>query len=201
MSAIQFGDTRLPQRFWSKVHVESSGCWVWDASKLPTGYGRFSWRGVASYAHRVAFTELSGPIDKGLDCDHLCRRPECVNPAHIEPVTPRENVLRGVGPAAVNHRKTHCPYGHQLIRSGTVRVCRECRSIKDRQRYAYLYDMNKRRRDRRRRNGLCFECDLPALTNQTRCEAHRVGTLERTKRYQAKLAVRQGNGLESRTES
>lgn len=128
-----FGDPRLPARFWSKVRVLDNGCWEWTACQFE-GYGRF---GVGSrtdgtqrtvYAHRWAYENLIGPFLQGLEPDHLCRFPPCVNPAHIEPVTRRENLLRGDN---WESRKTHCPQGHPYNAANTRhyrgrRYCRTC---------------------------------------------------------------------------
>lgn len=89
-----FGDSRLPPRFWSKVRIEGDGCWVWTAN-LNNGYGNFSFGGKTRKAHRFAYQALVDVVDDTLALDHLCRNPPCVNPAHLEPVTWRENVYRG----------------------------------------------------------------------------------------------------------
>lgn len=88
-------------------------CWLWKASTTTLGYGQVQFEGRLRRAHRVVFETLVGPIPPGLQLDHLCRNPGCVNPAHLEPVTPRENTLRGLAPSAVNSRKIHCPQGHR----------------------------------------------------------------------------------------
>lgn len=67
----------------------------------------------------------------GLQLDHLCRNIACANPEHLEPVTQRENVLRGVGPTAINAAKTTCIHGHSLADayinpSSGSRMCRAC---------------------------------------------------------------------------
>lgn len=124
-------------RFWAKVwRDEDTGCWLWLASKYPSGYGQVGWshNGVKKVvgAHRVAYESLVGSIPEGLHIDHLCRNRACVNPSHMEVVSPGENVLRGVGPSAANARKTHCKRGHEfavhavLRQRGDRRVMRKC---------------------------------------------------------------------------
>ncbi len=118
-------------RFWRKV-AKSDGCWTWQAAKVGSGYGRVHWGGWVQQAHRVAYELLVGPIPDGLHLDHLCRNPGCVNPAHLEPVTPGENVLRGVGVSAVHANATHCHKGHLFDEANTYidpngwRRCRAC---------------------------------------------------------------------------
>lgn len=85
-------------------------------------------------AHRVAFELIRGCIPNGLVLDHLCRNRGCVNPDHLEPVTFRENIMRGVGYTAQQARKTHCRHGHEFTVENTYvwrggRICRTCRRI------------------------------------------------------------------------
>lgn len=106
---------------------EDSGCWVWVAGKSPLGYGRFGVGSNTYLAHRIVYEALVGPVPDGLELDHLCRNPSCVNPGHLEPVTHAENMRRGA-----NANKTHCPNGHEYtpenthIRSSGWRQCRAC---------------------------------------------------------------------------
>lgn len=143
----------LSERFWKKVDRRGPDeCWLWFAWKSSKGYGRFHVDGKGQQAHRVAYEALVGPIPKGLQLDHLCRNPACVNPAHLEPVTGKENVNRGQSAelsAAQQRAITHCPNGHQYTPENTYtdprgwRNCRKCRNKRT------IIDRRKRRQRER----------------------------------------------------
>lgn len=124
-------------RFWSKVHRQDDGCWLWTAYKNRDGYGviRVGGRsGRSLLAHRVAYEMSVGTIPGGLVIDHLCRVRHCVRPDHMEPVTNRENLVRGEGFIGVAVRSTHCPSGHAYTDDNLLpnrngwRRCRRCYS-------------------------------------------------------------------------
>jgi hypothetical protein len=125
-----FGDSRLPTRIWDKIHPEpNSGCWLWLGFVGADGYGQ-SKLGKARVAHRIVYEAMVGEIPEGLVIDHLCRTRCCVNPDHLEPVTHRENLLRGETLASMFLKRTHCSKGHDLTfayrRAGGSRKCRRC---------------------------------------------------------------------------
>ncbi|MFI7072082.1 HNH endonuclease signature motif containing protein [Micromonospora sediminicola] len=108
-----------------------TGCRLWRRGTSHDGYAQVSYRGVDSYAHRVAYELLRGPVPEGLQLDHLCRVRHCVNPDHLQPVTHRVNTLRGDGPTAINAAKSHCDNGHEFTAESTYRhrgrrQCRIC---------------------------------------------------------------------------
>lgn len=117
--------------FWQRVNMLGD-CWVWLGPTDQNGYGQLTRNGRIKKAHRYAYEQSIGEIPAGLSLDHLCRVRECVRPSHLEPVTTRENVLRGVGPTAINAAKDQCVNGHPFdkantqIRPGGGRRCRAC---------------------------------------------------------------------------
>lgn len=116
----------IQARFWTYVDVDPDGCWLWTGWLKSGGYGGWCAGGLKFSAHRVAYEWTVGPIPEGLDLDHLCRVRNCVNPAHLEPVTRQENLLRGS-----RSGKTHCPQGHpytedNIYRDAGGRKCRIC---------------------------------------------------------------------------
>ena len=135
-------------RFWS--HVNKSGpvpsyaphlgaCWIWLANKTPEGYGRFclgrDWNRQTCGAHTFAYVLAKGPVPEGLELDHLCRVPSCVNPAHLESVTRSENAWRRA--RAIYGEITHCPKGHLYTPENTYHRprgrkvgCRTCGRIR-----------------------------------------------------------------------
>jgi|SRR5688500_12907487 len=124
----EHGDPRLPDRFWDKVIVSPSGCWCWTGCYSHNGYGLAKLNGSMTATHRAAYAALVGPVPPGKQLDHLCRNRACCNPAHLEPVSPRENVLRGMGRSATNAQKETCPRGHRYdyVNVNGQRGCSEC---------------------------------------------------------------------------
>lgn len=106
-------------RFEAKFSPEpNTGCWLWHAFTSTGGYGIFFLRGDYIVAHRASYEHLRGSIGAGLSLDHLCRQRCCVNPDHLEPVTHRENVRRGLA-GARQRAQTHCIHGHPFDDTNT----------------------------------------------------------------------------------
>ena len=124
-------------RLMAKVEPLSTGCWLWRGATTAGGYGKIGLGGRRAgerVAHRVTYELMVGSIPTGYDLDHLCRLRACVNPTHVEPVTRRENVRRGLwGPG--QPRTTHCRHGHEYTPDNTRQLaggrrrCRECLRI------------------------------------------------------------------------
>lgn len=135
----------FPSRFASKVNFTDS-CWLWTANSTAEGYGQYREGNRIVYAHRVAYELAVGPIPEGLHLDHLCRITSCVNPGHLEPVTPAENVRRAA------KAKTHCRNGHLynatnvLVEPSGKRRCRICRTRQQLSRHEARMAAQRRRR-------------------------------------------------------
>jgi hypothetical protein len=147
--------TSASERFLSKVE-KTPTCWLWRGAINWCGYGRLWIEGHTVMAHRFAYELFVGPIPAGLDIDHVrargCTNRHCVNPAHLEAVTRRENTLRSTNVVARNAVKTHCRHGHEYTPENTYfskkqRHCRTCRLIASRRHEAV------RVRSRRKQHG------------------------------------------------
>lgn len=118
----------VPDRIESRLD-RTGGCWLWTGKCDRGGYGRIWTAGRHRRVHRVAYEAWVGPIPEGLEIDHLCRVRNCVNPAHLEPVTQAENVRR-----QARSQKTECVNGHPYtpentyLRPGKGHGRRDCRT-------------------------------------------------------------------------
>lgn len=135
-----------PDGFWARVN-KTDTCWLWTGgTNGERGYGQHTAaNGRHVYAHRRSFELANGPIADGLVIDHVCRTRLCVNPAHLEAVTMRENSIRGAHPSYVAHREDRCQKGHPFTEANTkwqgpadrpTRCCRTCVRERARERFA-----------------------------------------------------------------
>jgi hypothetical protein len=126
-------DNRLEFYLANRIKVDDNGCWLWTGQLEATGYVSVCIEYKRQKAHRWFYEQLVSPIPGGLTLDHLCRVRHCVNPAHLEPVTIRENLMRSTSFVAINAKKTHCIRGHELTGENLIynqitnkRNCRTC---------------------------------------------------------------------------
>ncbi len=90
-----FGDARLPDRFWGKTtRCDKSTCWLWGAHLDRDGYAQYRDGDRIAQAHRTSYEAFTGAIGDGMELDHLCKTRRCVNPTHLELVSPAENKTR-----------------------------------------------------------------------------------------------------------
>lgn len=108
-----------------KIQFRTDGCWLFTGA-LSNGY-------PSRQEYRTVYELLEGPIPEGLEPDHLCRVRACVNPDHLEIVTPHVNMMRSESPMARQARQTHCLRGHALgaPSSRGKRECAVCQSIRN----------------------------------------------------------------------
>lgn len=130
------------ERLERKTCKLSCGCWIWCGTVDKNGYGYIKAGGdtkLNRLVHCVSYEHYKGAVPVGLEIDHLCRNPSCVNPDHLEAVTHQVNMSRGH-----NAIKTHCPHGHEYSARNTLyqpnggRLCRLCRNETVRKRRAKI---------------------------------------------------------------
>jgi hypothetical protein len=139
---IALDDSSLPEKFWSKVSpCPNTGCWLWTGCVNANGYGshgRAARHSGSKLTHRFTYEAAFGPLPAGTEIDHkVCRTRSCCNPAHLEAVPHRINVLRG------SAKKSACKRGHALegsnllpIKGGASSRCKACVEIAAQEREA-----------------------------------------------------------------
>lgn len=150
MTARQVGECCTPERYLeillSRSYLTAAGCWEWTGTRDKDGYAKLSHHDRDWRAHRFAWSALIAPVPSGLVVDHLCRNRSCVNVEHLEPVTVRENTMRGWAVTSYNSRKLTCPRGHtdlKIVTTTGERWCPRC-----------TFDEKRARRDRNAAAGL-----------------------------------------------
>lgn len=115
------------EKILSRIKIDNNNCWIWTGFIHFRGYGAFTFRKKTWRSHRLSYRVFKGELDPTKEIDHLCRVRACANPDHLEQVTKRENILRGISCSAKNAKKVSCPHGHEYTRrpSGT-RYCKIC---------------------------------------------------------------------------
>lgn len=119
--------TNPEPRFWSKVHVgDVDACWLWFGTGLPSGYGLFTIHGklrerprLRVLAHRYSYELVHGPIPAGIQVNHHCDTPPCVNPRHLYGGTPADNIADAVRRGRVNPIRKLTAEQVREVRSGT----------------------------------------------------------------------------------
>ena len=114
--------------WYREIQLEENGCWTWLAAQQ-NGYGMYWKGGKSTRAHRYVYTQLKGPIDPYKALHHTCQNKLCVNPWHLEPVTPQAHAVRH------DRKWAFCKKGHELTPENAHidprgrQRCKICRKI------------------------------------------------------------------------
>lgn len=114
---------------------KQNNCLIWRGTKRSNGYGVTVFRGVQTTTHRVMYQLVHGCLPRGYEVDHICNVRDCVNPDHLQAVTHKQNMRRGL------ERRSTCKAGHLWTKENTYvatvkyrggvrkqRYCRTCRA-------------------------------------------------------------------------
>ena len=109
-----------------------SGCIIWFGA-LTMGYGCVWHQKKRRKAHVVAYEIVNGPVPDGFELHHTCMNRNCINPAHLQPVTRGQHQI--LEPRRFVGDVTHCKQGHafdaentRINRNGR-RSCRKCHAL------------------------------------------------------------------------
>ncbi|HET6916875.1 MAG TPA: HNH endonuclease signature motif containing protein, partial [Acidimicrobiales bacterium] len=86
----------------TRVEINDAGCWIWQQSVNNKGYAIAKVAAKTQTVHRLVATLAFGPIPAGMQVDHRCAARNCVNPEHLEVVTPQINALRALARLGVS---------------------------------------------------------------------------------------------------
>lgn len=152
--------TRLEKFESVVVPHDTDECIPWPKWLTAGGYGSFYEKRKYHAAHRISHELYVGPIPDGYVVDHTCHNESdctagleclhrsCINPKHLEAITPSENTRRGKSPSTVASRLPYCGKGHMFVegsfydrpyKNGTRRVCRLCAADRWQKRKAQGY--------------------------------------------------------------
>lgn len=115
-------------RFEARIIKTPNGCWDWTGPLRGHRYAAFMVNGKNVMVHRWAYETYVGPIPEDHQIDHICTNTKCVNPEHLRPMLPYENVR-----AYWREQRGYCRNGHEMTpenvvwrQQGKVRHCRIC---------------------------------------------------------------------------
>jgi len=152
------------ERFCIRYAQDDNGCWVWMGALDKDGYGKFKIGSRTDNSrrmvrpHRWSYEFAIGLIPDGMQIDHLCRNRACVNPAHLEAVTPLENHRRGLRALFPVCPKGHAIEGRNEVKRKGGHRCRICfnewsAGYRRRTDYVHLKAYRQRQREAQSRSG------------------------------------------------
>jgi len=90
-------DNRTVKRLLRHIRIVDD-CWIWTQHLNWNGYAITRYKTKRWRAHRLSYLLIGKkPLIPGMVLDHLCRHRNCINPKHLEQVTPDENLFRSNG--------------------------------------------------------------------------------------------------------
>lgn len=138
------GWPRLPLETRVRMRVIQRGdheCWGWSGNTDRLGYSKITNNSGTTYAHRIVFEIVNGPIPPGYEIDHICRNRSCVNPKHLRLATHSEN-LRNTSTKSNTKSGLKGVSWHKAQRKWAARIMIHGKSIS----LGYFHDPNEAHR-------------------------------------------------------
>ena len=83
---------KLPRNAAANIYINLKGCWRWKGATGARGRPFVCWKGHSPYLHRALYAILYGKIPPNVILRHKCDDILCINPAHLEQGSRKDNM-------------------------------------------------------------------------------------------------------------